>query len=146
MCYDACMEQLYSQEEIPFIAKKVLTLVDEKGCVALGFSGDLGAGKTTLIQEIGKLLGVQEIMQSPTFTLMKVYETTSEKKPFLVHMDMYRIENEEELVPLQLQRFFDGKHFFCIEWPEKVPLFIEQYHVPIITISHEGDKRKIVTP
>ncbi len=96
-----------------------LSQSDEATVVAL--SGDLGAGKTAFVQSIAKHLGVTEPITSPTFTIMKRYETNSEQFPTLFHMDAYRLESEEEVAPLRLDSIFQTKGaLFCIEWAERI--------------------------
>lgn len=91
----------------------------------IAFHGNLGAGKTTLVQSIGKILGVRESMQSPTFLLMKRYQTQSEKFSSLVHVDAYRIENESEMDALRFRDVLKEKNtLVCVEWPEKISSFI----------------------
>jgi len=83
-------------------------------------SGDLGAGKTTFVQALAKALGVTEPVQSPTYVLMKKYQTTSSKFQTLVHVDLYRLEKPEELETLKLEEMFaDPGALVAIEWPER---------------------------
>jgi tRNA threonylcarbamoyladenosine biosynthesis protein TsaE len=117
-------ERLIKKEELPALAAEVLMHARQAasaGATVLALQGDLGAGKTTFVQALGTVLGVSEQITSPTFTIMKVYETTDETFTRLVHMDAYRIEDIAELPPL---RFTDilatPKTLFCIEWPEKI--------------------------
>ncbi len=83
--------------------------------------GDLGAGKTTFVQVLGKMLGVSEQITSPTFTIMKGYETTDETFTRLIHMDAYRIDDISELGPLRFSDILASPNtLFCIEWAEKI--------------------------
>ncbi|OHA17999.1 MAG: tRNA (adenosine(37)-N6)-threonylcarbamoyltransferase complex ATPase subunit type 1 TsaE [Candidatus Taylorbacteria bacterium RIFCSPHIGHO2_01_FULL_46_22b] len=92
-----------------------------KGAIVLALYGDLGSGKTTLVQEIGKLLGVIETMQSPTFVIMKLYDISY--KPFakLIHIDAYRLEHADELVHLGWNELIaDPKNLIALEWADRV--------------------------
>ena len=98
-------------------------------------SGPLGAGKTTLVQALAATLGVDKQLQSPTFALMRSYPLT---KPVngvsrLIHVDAYRIENENDIVPLDLdEELAEGQSVLLIEWPEKIPTWmIAHSHVSI---------------
>lgn len=79
----------------------------------LALHGDLGAGKTTLVQFICQSLGVTAPVDSPTFVLMQEY---SGKIP-IVHIDLYRIKDPEETVELGFGDFLDNS-LTLIEWPE----------------------------
>lgn len=96
-----------------------LTLGTEATVVAL--HGELGAGKTTFSQEVGKLLGVAENMHSPTFVIMKVYEIDFHGFKKLIHIDAYRLEKESELLHLGWEEIIkEPENLVLIEWPEKV--------------------------
>lgn len=81
----------------------------------VGLVGDLGAGKTTFVQGMAEGLGIdpRHYVNSPTFTLVNEY-------PPLIHVDLYRLEREEELETLALQEYFQG-NLVVIEWAEKFP-------------------------
>jgi len=89
--------------------------------VVLGLSGDLGAGKTTFVQLLAKELGVKEFVTSPTFTIMKSYETDGVCFSSLIHMDVYRIDDTSELGPLRFSEILgEDNNLICIEWIEKI--------------------------
>jgi tRNA threonylcarbamoyladenosine biosynthesis protein TsaE len=103
-----------------FIAK--INDIQTSKAVIVGLFGDLGSGKTTFTQSIGKILGVKEIMTSPTFVIEKRYDLNSRfgfKK--LIHIDAYRLELSKELLNLDFQKDLDNKdNLILIEWPERV--------------------------
>ena len=78
--------------------------------------GDLGAGKTKLTQGIGSGLGVKEPINSPTFTLINLYQG---RLP-LYHLDLYRLVEPEELEELGWEDYIYGEGIAVIEWPEKL--------------------------
>ncbi len=91
----------------------------EAGVVAL--QGDLGAGKTAFTQEVGKLLGITEGMQSPTFVIMKIYPIDFKGFKNFIHIDAYRLEHESELLHLGWQELIrEPENLIFIEWPERV--------------------------
>lgn len=82
-------------------------------------NGDLGAGKTTLTQFIGKAMGVKRNINSPTFNIIKSYQGNAFK---LHHMDCYRLEDSEE--DLGFDEYFEDQAVTLIEWSE----FIESFY------------------
>lgn len=93
---------------------KALGSALEAGDVIL-LSGDLGAGKTMLAQGIGAGLGVHEVVNSPTFTILKEY---AGRLP-LYHFDLYRIESPDELYALGFDEYFAGDGVCVVEWAER---------------------------
>lgn len=108
------MEYSFNLQDLPLVAKKVLTEVPNK---ILLFYGDMGVGKTTLIKEIAKQLGVKEIINSPTFALVNEYEIKDDK---VYHFDFYRINKEEEAMDIGIEEYFFSSHWNLIEWPQKI--------------------------
>lgn len=119
---------------------KVSENVSNKATV-LDLKGDLGAGKTTLVQMIGKELGVIEAMQSPTFVIMKSYKTTNPRFNTLVHIDAYRIEDIQEIKILRLEEVFaDPTNLICIEWAEKIKEVMSEEVIEVECELLEGDE------
>lgn len=86
----------------------------------VGLEGDLGSGKTTFTQITGKLLGVEETIQSPTYVIQKIYKTKHSHFKTFYHLDLYRIEDPQELNMLHLDEVFNNpENLVFIEWPEK---------------------------
>ncbi len=103
------------------ILRKIMALPEPKEAVVLALSGDLGAGKTTFSQFLGKRLGVKNTMQSPTFLLIKRYETFNPFFENFFHIDAYRIEKEDEIAKLGFDKITKNhKNIVVIEWPEKI--------------------------
>lgn len=92
-----------------------------QGATVLALSGDLGAGKTTLVQSIARTLGVTGTVTSPTFVVMKQYETINSTFAELIHIDAYRIESIDELRPLGFATLLAQPNtLICIEWAERI--------------------------
>lgn len=79
-------------------------------------SGDLGSGKTTFTQLLLKQLGYNDRVKSPTYALYETYELPDFT---LIHMDLYRLSNPEELYYLGIEEIFAEDNIVIIEWPEK---------------------------
>ena len=89
--------------------------------VFIALSGDLGAGKTTFTQALAKVIGIAELVQSPTYVLMKSYPIAYKEFTKFVHIDAYRLNNASEFAALKPESFLDDPTaLVCIEWPEKV--------------------------
>ena len=80
-------------------------------------SGDLGVGKTIFTKGFAKGLGIQEPVNSPTFTIMQIYEEGSLP---LYHFDVYRIEDVEEMEEIGYEDYFYGEGVCFIEWAELI--------------------------
>lgn len=97
------------------------TAGEKSEAVVVGLSGELGSGKTTFSQMVAVLLGVTDIVTSPTFVIEKVYKTTNTIFSTFIHIDAYRLENAEELNSLGFAEECKKPHtLIFIEWSEKV--------------------------
>lgn len=86
-----------------------------------GLYGELGSGKTTFMKYLAESFGITEMVQSPTFVIMKIYKIKSEMFERLIHVDAYRIEKEAEMLNLGWPEIIaDPKNLICIEWPERI--------------------------
>ncbi|NLB88391.1 MAG: tRNA (adenosine(37)-N6)-threonylcarbamoyltransferase complex ATPase subunit type 1 TsaE [Syntrophomonadaceae bacterium] len=104
--------------------------------------GDLGAGKTTMVQGIAKGLNYEGRVTSPTFTIMNIYPT----KPEIYHYDFYRL-GEDEFEDLGLEDYLERDGIAIIEWPsfEKGMLPNEGLFINIELIEDDYDKGRLVT-
>lgn len=113
------MKKEIELNNLPNFAKEVLELLEDKNCIYL--VGDLGSGKTTFTKEIAKQLGVKEEITSPTFTLMKEYQIENSKFKNLIHIDLYRLENSQEIDFLKIPELVaDKNNLVLIEWADKM--------------------------
>jgi len=108
------------------------------------FKGDLGAGKTTLIKMICGGKGVEGEMSSPTFSIVNEYQG---KDDVLYHFDLYRIENQEELLDIGFEDYLDSGRICLIEWPEIASNILQHYDTVMVDIQHEleGTRRIFVS-
>ena len=109
------MKTTYRLAEIESIATKLLNELHSR---VLLFYGKMGSGKTTLIKEIAAQLGVKDLTNSPTFSLVNEY-VTGQGEP-MYHFDFYRIEREEEAYDMGFEEYLNSGSWCLIEWPEKV--------------------------
>jgi len=100
--------------------QKILADKGDKAIV-VGLFGDLGSGKTTFSQALGRQLGVSETMTSPTFVIMKKYRIINSRFSTLVHIDAYRLGSGSELDALDFEEIQKNPdNLLLIEWPERV--------------------------
>ena len=101
------------------------------------FYGEMGAGKTTLIKEICKQMGVVDTMSSPTFSVVNEYRTSDNK--IIYHFDLYRIKNMEECLDLGMEEYLYSGNYCFIEWPDvALPLLPEKYYSLHIKTSSDN--------
>lgn len=129
------MELIYKLSEIEKASNFVLKNVNRD---VILITGEVGTGKTTLIKEYCKLIGVEEIVNSPTYTLINEYQNKSGK---IVHMDLYRVEDKNEINELGLFEYLD-KNIVIIEWPEIILKMIDiKYSLINITFINEKERK-----
>ena len=113
-------------------------------------SGELGAGKTSLVKGLAVGLGIKNKITSPTFALMNVYEVQSQKSKVksLVHIDTYRLKDEKELLEIGAEAYLGQPDTICaIEWPEKIADLLKNKKTTFISLEHAKNpqQRKIST-
>ena len=131
------MEFNFNLHDLPFVAKEILLKVSNK---TLLFYGTMGVGKTTLIKEISKQLGVTDIINSPTFSLVNEYEIAKDK---IYHFDFYRIKTEEEALDIGIEDYFFSEHWKLIEWPEKINNLLPTNSTKIEMVKNKNGTRTL---
>jgi len=103
--------------------------------------GDLGRGKTTFVQGFAKGLGINTRIISPTFIILRSYKL---KKNNFFHIDLYKIQDEDEIKGLGIEEFLNNKKdIIAIEWAEKLGKFLPKKRIDVFFEDKGGDKRKI---
>ena len=115
-----------SIDDLDQICEKIIEHFNHK--VVL-FYGEMGVGKTTLIKQLCKKLGVSEPTSSPTFSIVNEYKTDLNKT--IYHFDFYRIENENEVLDFGYEEYLYSNNYCFIEWPEKIPNMLPDKTVKI---------------
>ncbi len=131
-----------SREETKKIAEDFLmTLKKGDRAVVVALVGDLGTGKTAFSQFIGEALGVHDHIQSPTFLIEKIYELKHSLWSHLVHIDAYRLENEQELLHLGWGDIINSaENLVLVEWADKVRNILPEDAIHIVfTHAKEND-------
>lgn len=121
--------------ELPELAKKILLTYPTKRI--FGFYGEMGAGKTTLIKELCKVLGVKNNMSSPSFAIVNEY-TSAANEP-VYHFDFYRIEKLDDAYQIGFEDYLNSNYYCFIEWTDKVEPILKGDFVKIeIEILDDG--------
>jgi tRNA threonylcarbamoyladenosine biosynthesis protein TsaE len=140
------MSRLYGIADLPEIAKDLAQIISHFRVVT--FTGNLGAGKTTLIKMLCAHLGVKETVNSPTFSLVNQYSIEgAEVGNVLFHIDLYRLKNEEEAFDAGIEEHLFSGHLCLVEWPEKAIGIIPDntLRVEITTQDHEQRHIRVVS-
>ncbi len=101
----------YKLTEVKDTAKKLLLM--SKGIKTFAFTGDLGAGKTTLVKAVCEELGVTDLVSSPTFSIINEYLTSDKKMVY--HLDLYRLEDDNEALGIGIEDYLYSNNFIFIE-------------------------------
>ncbi|MEL6358664.1 MAG: tRNA (adenosine(37)-N6)-threonylcarbamoyltransferase complex ATPase subunit type 1 TsaE, partial [Bacteroidota bacterium] len=108
---------LSTLDQLPGIARQLLQHAGSQKIWL--FEGEMGAGKTTLIKALCVELGVQDTVNSPTFSIVHEYATARGMPVY--HFDFYRLQHEEEALALDCMAYFESGYYCFIEWPTKIP-------------------------
>ena len=129
------MEFTYIQNDIVEIAEQLLKNSASKVFL---FYGDMGVGKTTLIKELVKQLGVMEISSSPSFSIVNEYDTP---QGAIYHFDFYRIKDITEAFDIGFEDYLYAGNYIFIEWPEKIDQLLPENANRIdIKINNNGSR------
>ena len=140
------MDKNYGIVEMPLIAAELAEVISRFKVVT--FSGNLGAGKTTLIKTLCQLWGVEDTVSSPTYALVNQYKCKEEKVgAFIYHIDLYRVKDEEEAYDAGVEDNLYSGHLCLVEWPEKAFGIIPEgsLQVEITYISPEQRHIQVVS-
>ena len=126
-----------SAEETISLGKSLSEFIEAGDIITL--EGDLAAGKTTFVKGILMGLNFNDMVTSPTFTLINEYEADQR----VIHMDCYRESNLQRWINLGIQDYFYSHDIKIIEWPEIISVLIPEGHISITLTSVSEFERKI---
>jgi len=109
------VEIVFTLENIQELAAQLISKASGPKCLA--FFAPMGAGKTTLINAICAQLGVLDSVSSPTYSIINEYETAKGEK--IVHMDWYRLKDEDEVLNAGCVDYLEQGIYTFVEWPER---------------------------
>ena len=125
--------QTATADDTRAVGESLAALLRARDAVAL--TGELGAGKTTLVQGIARGLGVADQVVSPTFTLVREYRGTELE---LAHVDVYRLDRVQDVMDLGLDELGDGEAVLLVEWGDAVEALLPADHLVIELTTAAG--------
>ena len=130
------MNIVFSLDQIKEVADKILAQNPKK---IILFNGEMGVGKTTLIKQLCKNLGVEDATSSPTFSLVNEYYTSNNQ--IIYHFDFYRLNKETEALDMGVDDYLYSGNWCFIEWSEKIASLIPEEH-SVVTIELLADRKR----
>ncbi len=130
-------------EQTREVGEAIASLLQPRDTVVL--TGDLGAGKTTLVQGIGRGLGVEDHVASPTFTLVREYAGRLD----VAHVDVYRLERVQDVVDLALDELGGPERVLLVEWGDAVSDLLPEDRLRVELRAARADaetRRIVITP
>ncbi|WP_347053412.1 tRNA (adenosine(37)-N6)-threonylcarbamoyltransferase complex ATPase subunit type 1 TsaE [Flavobacterium olei] len=135
------MNIVFSLDQIREATEQILAQNPHK---IILFNGEMGVGKTTLIKQLCKSLGITDATSSPTFSLVNEYQIPNGKKVY--HFDFYRIKEETEALDMGVDDYLYSGNWCFIEWSEKIESLIPDEHSTInIELRDDGNRELILT-
>jgi tRNA threonylcarbamoyladenosine biosynthesis protein TsaE len=131
-------------ESLDALKKVSLELAEQIQEPVILFKGNMGAGKTTLIKVLCRVLGVEDEVSSPTFSIVNEY--WSEPKGKVFHFDFYRLEDEDEAYEFGFEEYLYSGNICLVEWPEKISNLLPEKFGLIEIDENDGTRSIKFTP
>ena len=129
----------FTLNEIEKAAAQLLAVVEEQKVIA--FHGEMGAGKTTFIHAVCNLIGVKDVVGSPTFSIINEYKAGNGDSVF--HLDLYRLKDEAEALSAGVEDCLYSGNLCMVEWPEKAPGIFPHDTIHCYLRSTANNERKL---
>lgn len=134
------MDITYQLSEVESVAKKIVS--EHENIRLFCLTGDLGAGKTTLVTAFCQLLGVIDQVNSPTFSIINEYFTKKDTKVY--HLDLYRLKDEDEAINIGVEDYIYTDNYTFIEWPGIIESLLPEDILRIHLQNIDNSTRKIL--
>ncbi len=125
-----------SLTELPKVAQSLISYAGESSFFI--FEGDMGAGKTTFIKTFCEVLGVKDVVSSPTFSIVNEYVGNSGP---IYHFDFYRLKSVREAYDIGYEEYFYSGAICLIEWPSKVEELLPDEYVKVQITVTDAEQR-----
>ena len=141
------MEWTFTLDNISQVAREFWKVAVSKTVFA--FHGQMGTGKTTFIRALCDVLGIKDMVGSPTFSLVNEYEYipvvigSERTKKTIFHLDLYRIKTEEEAVRAGMEDVLYSGNICLVEWPEKAPGILPENTVHVFLELADDKTRRL---
>jgi tRNA threonylcarbamoyladenosine biosynthesis protein TsaE len=133
-----CVYTVTTVNQLDAFTAELLQSVDVKLFL---IEGDLGSGKTTLVQSCCRQLQVIDVVQSPTFALVNEYRTINNQ--VIYHLDLYRVQSREELLDIGIDEYLYSGHYCFIEWPKIIKDYIGEKYISVYIEHADNNNRQI---
>lgn len=130
-----------SVTDLPSAAREFADAMGD--ATVFAFYGDMGAGKTTFINALCSVLGVDEdVTNSPSFSIVNEYRSSTTAE-LIYHFDLYRLENLDEALDMGIEDYFDSGAVCLLEWPERVEELLPDDTVRVKIHVNDDDSRTL---
>ena len=110
------------------------------------FEGQMGAGKTTFIKKLCEEMGTTDVVNSPTFAIVNVYDVEQPYKGEVYHFDCYRLKDIREAMDFGAEEYLYSGNYCFIEWPEKIEALLPEDTVWVkIEVRENGERSMIIS-
>ena len=127
-------------QDLPRAARVFLDHIGDSRVIA--FYGSMGAGKTTFITALCEALGVRDVVNSPTFTIVNEYRDGAGEPVY--HFDFYRINRLSEALDIGLYEYFDSGALCLVEWPEMIEELLPEDVFKVQILVDDADTRTLL--
>ncbi len=127
--------EISNENKLVEVAERLLSFCPKHSYFV--FNGEMGAGKTTLIKSLVKKMGVDEVVSSPTYSIVNEYSSGNK---LIYHFDFYRLKDEFEALDFGLEEYLDSGNICLMEWAEKIENLLPENYVEV-NILKKGESR-----
>ena len=133
---------LFNEQEKQVSALDILQATEPHRVFA--FDGQMGAGKTTFIKSLCEQMGTDDVVNSPTFAIVNVYDIDQPYRGEVYHFDCYRLKDIREAIDFGAEEYLYSGNYCFIEWPEKIETLLPEDTVWIKIVPQENGDRVLI--
>lgn len=133
---------LFNEQEKQVSALDILQATEPHRVFA--FDGPMGAGKTTFIKSLCEQMGTDDVVNSPTFAIVNVYDIDQPYRGEVYHFDCYRLKDIREAIDFGAEEYLYSGNYCFIEWPEKIETLLPEDTVWIKIVPQENGDRVLI--